>query len=534
MMLPFLHSPKFLLLLLAIVLFAPRSCLALTEAQINASRPFIVSIKTRTTASAYSGEGSISGTGSIIDKKNGIILTNAHVIGPDRVVPYYEITLHNGREVRAYLLYMDPWHDFAFLKVRDEDIEKLPAEVTIDNREIKIGEPVYMIGKNENRPFSPQKGIVSDTYGTIGILPSQVFRISQNAQGGASGSPVFSKDDKVIGLVNASDGGTFSFALPIAYAMDALKSVKENKIAPRFATGIILDYKSLDDLVRFYNFPKDLAEQYRTKFPTASNQILVVKNILAATPGEELFEVGDVITHINGTEIGPNYYLLDKIVNEASASKPDGSVEFTVIRRGKTLNLKVKTYDLNQRKIQKMVQFGGAVFYEADDAIVQRTGARDHRVFVTNIRPGSSFAEKLPLIPRSNFTLVSIIRIGEKEITCLQDVIDLIPTLVEKNDFFVFYKNYGVEFGIDSLPFFAQTLQTQQITYSRHDGLPEVYTFDHNSGVWAVETIGTPATLAPKKIPLVAVTQPATSSEAETKNQSLIARIRGYLTSLGL
>ncbi len=493
---------SFFLFLVITQFFISESCFAITETQINASRPFIVSIKSRTTASAYSGEGSISGTGSIIDKKNGILLTNAHVIGPDRVVPYYEVTLHNGREVRAYLLYMDPWHDFAFLKVRDEDIEKLPAEITIDNREIKSGEPVYMIGKNENKPFSPQKGIVSSIYETIGVLPSQVFRISQNVQGGASGSPVFSKDDKVIGLVNASDGGTFSFALPIAYAVDALQSIKENKIAPRYATGVILEYKSLDDLTRFYNFPVNLAAQYRSKFPNALNQILVVKNILAATPGEELFEVGDVITHVNGTEIGPNYYLLDKVVNESGAEKSSEPVEFTVIRRGKILNLKIKTYDLNQRKIQKMVQFGGAVFYEADDAIIQRTGARDHRVFVTNIRPGSSFSERLPLIPRSNFTLVSIVRIGEKEITCLQDVIDLIPTLVENNDFFVFYKNYGVEFGIDALPFFAQTLQTQQITYSRHDGLPEVYTFDHDSRVWVVETIGSPETLAPKKIPV--------------------------------
>jgi S1-C subfamily serine protease len=494
---------KILFFLIAIAPSLPGPCWAVTEAQINSSRPYIVSIKTRTTASAYSGEGSISGTGSIIDKKNGILLTNAHVIGPDKVVPYYEITLHNGREVRASLLYMDPWHDFAFLKVRDEDISKLPAEISIDSREIKIGEPIYMIGKNENKPFSPQKGIVSNIYETIGVLPSQVFRISQNAQGGASGSPVFSKDDKVIGLVNASDGGTFSFALPITYVLDALKSVKENKIAPRYATGIIIEYKSLDDLVRFYNFPADIAENYRSKFPNAFNQILSVKNILAASPGEEFFEVGDVITHVNGIEMGPNYYLLDKMTNEASALKPNEAVEFTVIRRGKLLNLKVKTYDLNQRKIQRMVQFGGAIFYEADDAIIQRTGARDHRVFVTNIRLGSSFFEKLPLIPRSNFTLVSIIRIGESEITCLQDVIDLIPSLVEKNDFFLFYKNYGVEFGIDALPFFAQTLQIQEITYSRHDGLPEIYTLNPVSKAWTVETIGNPATLAPKIVPLV-------------------------------
>ena len=181
-------------------------------------------------------------------------------------------------------------------------------------------------------------------------------------------------------------------------------------------------------LFRSVSQSRYIGEQYRAKFPNAFNQILTVKNILAASPAEELFEVGDVVTHVNGVEIGPDYYLLDKRTNEAAASQPNAPVEFTIVRRGRTINLKTHTYDLNQRKIEKMVQFGGAIFYEADDAIIQRTGARDHRVFVTNIRPGSSFFEKLPLIPRSNFTLVSIIRIGEKEITCLQDVIDLIPS----------------------------------------------------------------------------------------------------------
>ena len=477
---------------------------AVTQDQVTISRPYIVSIKTRSTVAAYNSEGTTSGTGSIIDKKNGILLTNAHVVGVDKVVPYYEITLFNGREIRANLLYVDPWHDFAFLKVREEDIDKLPAEIPIDNREVAVGEQVYMIGKNENKPFSPQSGMIANPFEAMDLLPNQVFRISLNAQGGASGSPVFTQSNQAIGLVHASDGVTSAFALPISYAVDALKAIHEGKIPSRHSCGIILKYSSLDDYVRFYNFPNDIADKYRQKFPNSFNRILVITSILVSSPAETVFEVGDVVTHVNDAEIGPNLYLFDKIINEAALTKQNEEIEITVIRRGKVMALKVKTYDLHQRKIKKILQFGGAFFYEADDAIIRRTGASDHRVFITNIRPGSSFFESLPMLPRSSSTLVCLTKINEKNISSLQDLIDLIPTLMEQKDFSLVFKNYGVEFGIDSLPIFAQVPQTQSISYSRHDGLPEVYTFNPEKRAWSVEAISTQNSLAP-------TTQPVTS-----------------------
>ncbi|MBY0282138.1 MAG: S1C family serine protease [Alphaproteobacteria bacterium] len=493
---------RFFVLFSISFLFMSASLQAVTQDQVNVSRPYIVSIKTRSTVAAYNSEGTTSGTGSIIDKKNGILLTNAHVVGVDKVVPYYEITLFNGRELRANLLYVDPWHDFAFLKVRSEDIDKLPAEVPIENREVTIGEQVYMIGKNENKPFSPQPGMVANPYESTDLLPNQVFRISLNAQGGASGSPVFTQSNQAVGLVHASDGLTSAFALPISYAVDALKAIREGKIPNRRSCGIILRYSSLDDYVRFYNFPSDIADKYRLKFPNSSNRVLAITSILVSTPAETIFEVGDVVTHVNGTEIGPNLYLFDKIINEATLDKPDDEVEVTVVRRGKVMSLKVKTYDLHQRKIKKILQFGGAFFYEADDAIVRRTGARDHRVFITNIRPGSSFFENLPMLPRSSSTLVCLTKINEKNISSLQDLIEMIPSLMEQKDFSLVFKNYGVEFGIDSLPIFAQVPQTQSISYSRHDGLPEIYTFKPETRIWNVETINTQNSLGASSQPV--------------------------------
>lgn len=84
---------RFFVLFSCSFLFMSASLQAVTQDQVTISRPYIVSIKTRSTVAAYNSEGTTSGTGSIIDKKNGILLTNAHVVGVDKVVPYYEITL---------------------------------------------------------------------------------------------------------------------------------------------------------------------------------------------------------------------------------------------------------------------------------------------------------------------------------------------------------------------------------------------------------------------------------------------------------
>ena len=106
------------------------------------------------------------------------------------------------------------------------------------------------------------------------------------------------------------------------------------------------------------------------------------------------------------------------------------------------------------------------------------------------------------MLPRSSSTLVCLTKINEKNISTLQDVIELIPSLIENKDFSLVFKNYGVEFGIDSLPIFAQIPQTQSISYSRHDGLPEVYTFNPEKRTWNVETINAQNSLAPKIQPV--------------------------------
>jgi S1-C subfamily serine protease len=455
------------------------------------SQPYIVSIEVRTTLAGYSEEGTSYGTGSVLDKEHGFILTNQHVAKPDGVIDHYDVTLHDGTVIQAQLYYVDPWHDFAILKVNPKDLEKLPNSLPTKRNDIHLGDPILIIGKNENNHFSSQTGTIASAYETSDVLPGQVFRISLNAQGGASGSPVFNSDGKVVGLLYASNGLTSAFAMPIDYALDALESLKANKKPSRFGTGAIINFTPLEDLVRYDGFGAEKAEAHKLKFKHAFSRILTIKTTLKGTPADGLLLPGDALLKVNGKDIGPSLYELDVLLNQ-EGEKGTKKVTFEIERHGKTLHIDVGLYDLNTYTLKRMLNFGKAVFYEIDDSMVQRTNAV-RGVFVTNRKPGGGFYDQIPAIARggsgSTASLVQITSVDGVPIKKLADFIGLLPILMKKKDFHITICNYGVEFGYNNETYFVQKEQIRYIPYRDTDGLPELYTFDDKKHVWQMKII---------------------------------------------
>lgn len=455
------------------------------------SQPYIVSIEIRTTLAGYSEEGTSYGTGAILDKEQGYILTNSHVAKPDGVIDHYDVTLHDGTVIKAQLFYVDPWHDFAILKTDPKSLKNIPNSMPTKRNSVHLGAPVLIIGKNENNHFSSQTGTVASAFETSDVLPGQVFRISLNAQGGASGSPVFNAEGKVIGFLYASNGLTSAFAIPIDYALDALDYISKNKTPPRYGTGAIFGFTTLSDLVRYDSFPKDKADEIKQKFPLAFNRVLTVRTSLKGSPAEEHLLAGDTLIKINGQDVSPSLYDLDKITNE-EGEKGSKKITFDIIRHGESKKIDVDLYDLNTYTLKRMLHFGKAVFYELDDAIVRRTNA-PRGVFVTNRKPGGGFYDQIPAIQRSGgsgtSSLVAITNIDGTPIQTLDDFIKLLPKLMKKKDFYIQIRNFGTEFGYNNEPYFLQNDQIRYVPYCATDGLPELYTFDNEKHIWEMKII---------------------------------------------
>lgn len=445
---------------------------------INTNKKGVVSITVRASHAAYNSTGAWSGTGFVVNKEKGIILTNRHVIG-EATASTFEVAFFNGREADAVVLYTDPLLDFGFLKVDPEELPEDIEALRLVDKIPTLNQPVIMIGKNEGQNFSLNVGNVSSLYESIGYFPTQSYRISLNAQGGASGSPVITKNGDVIALTHSSNLSSAAFALPIGYVIDALEAlIKGHKPKRRF-TGALVEYHSLDRASKFNDFPEDLIDPYMKKYPDSLNKGLLVNKILTGTPADTKLQLGDVIWKVNGQEIGPNLYAYDKLLNQS-----DKAITFTVYRGAKSLTIKVDSYDLEKNRVRRLINFGGATFYEADHFIALITGAPYGVLFVSNILPGSSFYDEFPPISGTDKLFVNVVKLNGNPVKNLDSLKKLIPDLIKKEDFYVIYNNYAFYMGHNQTPIFTTTESLTEVSYKKLDGQPQLLTFNEKTGGW--------------------------------------------------
>lgn len=466
---------------------------------IEKAKKSVVSIRGASSVFAYSQPGIFSGTGCIVDTENGILVTNAHVAGEDLVINTYEVTLHNGRELKARLLYKDPVHDIAFLKIiqLDNQTKKTLVAVELSERPVQINESVVLIGQNEGKHFSIHTGSIAQKYEAPRFLSDQAFRTNLNVQGGSSGSPVFDEGGKMVGIHFGGDR-TFSFAHPATYIINLLKVLKHNKRPARFSLGLVLHYVPLDRLSRFYGFPQKDADHYRKRFSDSFDQALQVESIIPGSPAQGHVQIGDVLTHINGKEIGPRLAFYDQEIDWLAGQNPGKPIPITVIRKGKSVNLSIVPYDLSKRNLTRFVAFGGAIFYEPNDMVRLQTGVGDNAVIANVTNAGSCFS-KFPLFPNKGQTglmcLVRIKKMGDQVIRNLDDLVAAIKTL--KEDFVVTFENRAFEAGYSQTLVFNQKEQKIEITYQENDSPPMIYAYSPEKMYWDATPIPRASSLEP-------------------------------------
>lgn len=151
------------------------------------------------------------GTGFFVS--SGLLLTNYHVVeGTDLV----GVRLHGTEEIvwatsaRGY----DAENDLVALEITSRNIKPV---VLGDSENVRVGEPITVIGNPEGLEQSVSNGLVSGIR-DLGIR--KLFQISAPISSGSSGGPVFNERGEAIGVVVASfeSGQNLNFAVPINYA----------------------------------------------------------------------------------------------------------------------------------------------------------------------------------------------------------------------------------------------------------------------------------------------------------------------------
>ena len=279
------------------------------------------------------------GSGVIIDPKDGIIITNDHVI---RNATSITVTLNDGRRLKAKLIGGDSETDVAVLKVEAKNLKSLPI---VDSDKIEVGDFVVAIGN----PFG------LNSYGnsqsaTFGIV-SAMKRSDLNIEGienfiqtdaainpGNSGGALVNVKGELVGINTAIIslyGGSvgIGFAIPINMVKDVAQQIVKFGSVHRGLMGIFVQHLTPE---------LALAMGYAEDFQGA-----LVSQVNEDSPAELAgLKAGDVITQINDTKITQ----ATQVKTTISLLRVGSEAKISIKRNGKDLTVQAKVTDVKKHE----------------------------------------------------------------------------------------------------------------------------------------------------------------------------------------
>lgn len=189
--------------------------------------------------------GTSKGSGFLIDKERGWILTNAHVAAksPSTIV----VSFIDGNNLASQKVYVDPFLDLAVISV---DPKKIPddarAAVMDCSFDPLAGTPVGAMGHPGGFSFTGTKGIIS---GTTARLDSEFMQTDAPINPGNSGGPLISEETgKIVGINTAIISGSqnTNFAISSKYACTIAALLLKGSDPSPIETGLVF-YKDMEE-----------------------------------------------------------------------------------------------------------------------------------------------------------------------------------------------------------------------------------------------------------------------------------------------
>ncbi|MDH4983888.1 Do family serine endopeptidase [Hyphomicrobium sp. D-2] len=187
------------------------------------------------------------GSGFIVDGKEGIIVTNNHVIdGAEEI----QVNLHDGSKLKAELLGRDTKTDIAVLKVKPK--APLKAVKFGSSAAIRVGDWVMAIGNPFGLGGSVTLGIISAKARNINSGPyDDYLQTDASINKGNSGGPLFNMDGEVIGVNTAiisPTGGSIGigFAVPADTVVPVVQQITQFREVRRGWLGVKIQSVSED------------------------------------------------------------------------------------------------------------------------------------------------------------------------------------------------------------------------------------------------------------------------------------------------
>ncbi|XP_028148095.1 serine protease HTRA2, mitochondrial [Diabrotica virgifera virgifera] len=280
-----------------------------------------------------------NGSGFIIEE-NGLILTNAHVV-TNKPNAKVEVKLIDGSIYNGVVEDIDLVSDLATVRI---PAKKLPVMKLGSSSDLKPGEFVVAIGSPLALSNTVTSGVVSSTQrgsAELGLVGKDMHYIQTDAAitFGNSGGPLVNLDGEAIGVNSMKVTAGISFAIPIDYVKEFLKTTK----GPR---------KSIDKPKRIYMgitmltlTPQIIHElqQRDHQIPRDIERGVLIWKVIYGSPAHNGgLRPGDIVTHIDGKRIQHSNDVYGILAESKSRE-----LNISVNRSGKNINLTVIPEDFS-------------------------------------------------------------------------------------------------------------------------------------------------------------------------------------------
>lgn len=267
------------------------------------------------------------GTGFIIDDKEGLILTNYHVIADaDEIKVILTEDDKDQEGIDAKVVGGDAEADVALIKIKPD--RALKAATFGDSDALQVGEWVMAIGNPFGHGHTVTKGIISAKERVVAPISqfSNYLQTDTPINPGNSGGPLINTSGEVIGIntaINAAAQG-IGFAIPINYVKRILPELRTKGAVTRGFIGVNITEIN-PQLAKYLKLPKN-------------TRGVIVSEIFEGEPAAKAgLQVYDVITDINGKRIMDGRQL----VSTVSSFGPGSSINVKVLRANKERTFKI-------------------------------------------------------------------------------------------------------------------------------------------------------------------------------------------------
>ena len=259
-----------------------------------------------------------SGTGVII-REDGVILTNAHVVGDLQTV---RIELATGAELAGRVLGRDPLLDIAVIHA---EARGLPVAPLGDSDALQVGQTAIAIGNPLGFERTVTSGIISAIGRSLGGGLDQLIQTDAAINPGNSGGPLLDSSGRVIGINTAvvrdvaAGRQAFTavglgFAVPINLAREVADQLLTTGRIVRAYLGI--SYRGITE---------PLARQFG--LPTTTG--VIVARVEGGSPAARAgLRDGDIITRLGDTAVETE----GDVLRFVRAARPGQTVEIVGLR----------------------------------------------------------------------------------------------------------------------------------------------------------------------------------------------------------